>query len=267
MKKLILFIAFALVANATETLPLHILPYHDKTVKKADGAHTNHRMKKPKYQLIGCNGESGVDVSFISPSMEKTSVRLQGNVINLPRAKGDNYHAIVANMEDTNTIHSAVYYVYKHGKPSNVSPTKITNMDKAPFEIKPNPLPKEHDEYKSSLEYDFTLTLNAKPISAKVNLKTLNGTIMEVLSDENGKFSIILPNDFKNVKNSRRGTKPSHFILSSSIEETDKSYHTTFSMPYHVNPTDYWKNTPYGFLVAIIGIVFGVFLYRRSKNG
>jgi hypothetical protein len=188
-------------------------------------------------------------------------------MINLPRSMYDNYHAISAKVIDKNSIYGATYYIYKHGKPSHTSPTKITALDKLAFEIKPNPLPREHDRYKESKEYSFLVTFNNKPVSAEVNLTTLNGTKLSFKSDKNGVLKFSMPKDFEDVKNSRRVNPASYFILSSNITEGDKEYYTTLSMPYYVNPTNHWESVPWGVATMILGFLLGLFLYKRSQNG
>ena len=267
MKKIILLSIFILLLSSTQALGLQIFPHHEKSMKKNGMSHNMHSKKKKQFVIMDYNGTQEVNVTYILPSLETHNLVPKGNIVSLPKTKGDNYHAIVASVEDADNIYNASYYIYKYGMPSRQSPTKITSMDKLSLEIKPNPLPKEHNEYKTSNKYGFILTFKSKPISSKVKLTTLNGTTQEVQSDKNGNFTLILPNDFKEVKNSKMGNRPSHFMLSAKVKDADKVYHTTFTMPYHVNPNDYWQNTPYGFLVALIGLALGLFLYRRSKNG
>ncbi|QSZ42745.1 hypothetical protein GJV85_11680 [Sulfurimonas aquatica] len=267
MNKLILLVICSLVFMVSESSAMHILPYHEKSAKKEDGTHSGHMRKAPLYQLMDVDENSKVELSYYLSNLEKIDLEYSGKPVKMPRGKNDNYHAIIAKSDTNEKFVGASYYIYKYGKPSNVSPTKITLLDKLAFEIKPNPLPKEHDEYKTSKKYGFIVTLNAKPISTKINLQTLNGTTVEYTSDEDGRFSVILPNDFKDVKNSKRANRPSHFILSSKIKENTKEYETSFTMPYHVNPNDYWQNSKYGGLVALLGLVFGILIYRKSKNG
>ena len=270
MKKLILTVVFALCANASEALPIHILPHNCMLGQKAlkeQGGHKHSGMKTAMYQLVGYNGSQDAKVTYILSTLEKKDIKLKANMINLPKSKFANYHAICAEITDINKVYAATYYIYKHGMPSKTSPTKLTGMDKLTFEIKPNPLPREHDRYTSSKKYSFLVTFENRPMETEILLTTHNGSKLKLKSDKDGILEFIMPNDFKDVKNSRRANPASYFTLSSGITKDSKEYYTTLSMPYYVNPVDYWQSIPYGALVAIIGFLFGLFLYRRSKNG
>jgi len=190
------------------------------------------------------------------------------HMIHLPKSMYDNYHALTANVTQQNTHYFAVYYMYKFGKPSRTSPTKLTSMQKSTFEIIPDPLPREHDKYYGSKEYTFLLRFKNKPLAKQtVQLTTLNGSIKTVSTDKKGKFQLVLPNDFKNVKDGRRANPPSYFILSANFSQNDQQYYTTFTNPYYVNPNDYWSSIPAGVGVEGIGLVIGLFLLWRRQNG
>jgi hypothetical protein len=148
------------------------------------------------------------------------------------------------------------------------SPTKLTFKEKGFLEIIPNNLPREHDRYQGSKRYSFILKLNGKTVQNQtIKLTTLNKTIQNITTNKDGEFSVVLPNDFKNVKDGRRVNRPSYFILSSSINKDGKNYHTTFSNPYYVNPTNYWSSVPAGFGVAGLGLLIGLLILSRRKNG
>jgi len=271
MKKLLLFIAFALCANASDSLPIHILPHNcmvgQKAAKEHAGGHNHGSMKTAMYQLVGYNGSQNAKVTYILSTLEKKDIKLKANMINLPKSRYGNYHAISAEVTDKDKIYGATYYIYKHGMPSKTSPTKLTGVDKLTFEIKPNPLPREHDRYKSSKEYSFLVMFKNKPISTDVILTTHNGSKLKLKSDKDGVLEFVMPNDFEDVKNSRGANSASYFTLSSKNLDDAKEYFTTLSMPYYVNPVNYWQSIPYGVVIAILGFLFGLFLYKRSKNG
>jgi hypothetical protein len=238
-----------------------------KAAKEHGGGHNHGGMKTAMYQLVGYNGSQEANVTYILSNLEQKEIKLKANMINLPKSMYDNYHALSAKVTDKDTIYGASYYIYKHGKPSRTSPTKLTHLDKLKFEIKPNPLPREHDRYKESKSYSFLVTYENKPVSTDIKLTTLNGSEIDLKSDADGVLEFVMPKDFKDVKNSRRANPASYFILSSHIQKDAKAYYTTLSMPYYVNPVNHWQSIPYGVVVMVIGFLFGLFLYKRSKNG
>jgi len=272
MKKFIflLFVIVSFVNASIQNLPLHILPHGCLEGQKAAKGHGHHGggMKTAMYQLVGFNGSMDVDVQYYLSNLENKPLAMDANMINLPRSMYDNYHALVANVSKDNVNYSAVYYLYKHGRPSKTSPTKLTSLKKASFEIIPNNLPREHDRYYGSKSYEFILRFKEKPLQNQhITLTTLNGTNQEIFTDSEGKFKISLPNDFENVQVGRRANQPSYFILSSSIKNDAKEYHTTLSSPYHVNPTDYWSSIPAGMSIAGVGFAFGLLLLWRRNHG
>lgn len=260
---LILVLSFL---NADENLPLHILPHDCETTTNSASHHGG--KTKNMFALVGDGTSVLSEVKYILPNLEIKEVLVDENIFSLPRSMYDNYHAISVNATDQNKIYSATYYLYKHGKPSQISPTKITEFEKATFEIHPNPLPREHDRYYASKEYRFMLTFDNKAISTEVKITTLNGSELNFKSDEEGILRVILPDDFKDVKPNRGANAPSYFILSATHSDQNKSYFTTLTQEYHVNPTDYWQSITYGIFTALFGLFIGFFIYyRRVKNG
>ena len=270
MKVILLIFLLLSFLKANEKLPLHLLPHGCLDGQKAAASHGHHGggMKTVMYQLVGFNGSMDTDVKYWLSNMEVKQLKMEANMVNLPKSMYDNYHALVANTTKNNNYYTSVYYIYKHGKPSRTSPTKLTDKQKGIFEIIPNELPREHDRYFGSKTYSFILNFQNTPVQNQtIELTTLNGTKQTTTTNSNGEFEITLPNDFKNVRTGRRANQPSYFILSSSLTQGSKNFHTTFANPYHVNSTDYWNSIPAGFGVAGIGLILGLLLLWRRNNG
>ncbi|MFK5977216.1 MAG: hypothetical protein QM493_12010 [Sulfurovum sp.] len=224
--------------------------------------------KSPKYELIGLKDNAKVEVDYYLSTLEKKKVEYKSGGVALPKSGYDTYHALVANIETPNALYSATTYIFKHGRPSPVSPTKLTSLNKSKFEIRPILLPREHDRYTADQKYGFRLYFDDKIVANQsISFVTSNGTKIDTKSDKNAELQITMPSDFKDVKNSRRGNKPANFILSSSYQKDNKMFHTTLTMPYHINPNNHWQSQLYGLLVMFLGMIFGLFIYRRVKNG
>ncbi|NOQ32128.1 MAG: hypothetical protein GQ570_13510 [Helicobacteraceae bacterium] len=261
-----LTLLFALsFATTPSSETIHWLP-HGCSASSSGGSHHGGG-KVSMYELINFTPSQNAKVSYIFSTLEKKSIELAPNTATLPKSGVNNYHALIAEVSEDNRVYSAIYYIYKHGKPSQTSPTKLTSLQKVEFEIKPNPLPREHDRYSGSKEYSFLVTLDSKPQEIEVEFQTLNGTKKIYKSDANGVLKLTLPNDFKNVKHIRRANKASHFILSTKTTKNNKEYFTTLSAPYSVNPTNYWQSVSLGLITAIAGFIIGIFIYRKRKNG
>lgn len=241
--------------------------------KKATGqSHGGHGGRKAKqFQLNNSDTAAAYEAFYILPTLEKRPLTLEQSRVFLPKSGMDNYHALVINQIHDNNVNSTVRYIYGHGRPSKTSPTKITQLKKSILEIAPTPLPREHDRYKGSNTYHFELRFKGEALSnTQITLTTSNGSEATFKSDEDGEFKITLPNDFNNVKAARRANRPAEFILKASYADEDVNYTTTLSMPYHVNPIDYWQSRPMAVAVVFLGLFIGLFLFRnihKKKKG
>ncbi len=216
------------------------------------------------YRLAGIEEGMSAEVTYTLANLEQKKMSYPIGGMCLPESPWGNYHALTANAEHNGIRYSATTYIYKEGRPAKASPTKLTTTGKSPFEIRPIHLPREHDRYTASMQYGFVLIRDGKPLAdTKVSFESTNGTKMELVSDKYGRFTLELPSDFKEVAKSRRGNKPADFILSSE----DGSYRTSLTMPYHINPNEHWQSVPYGVLTMLLGMLAGLLLYRKVKNG
>jgi hypothetical protein len=262
MKRLLPILIVALSWLGAEGLVWH------KAVKKikplTTNAHHGGHGGMSHYELKGFKDGSKVSVDYYLANLEKKSMEYPKGGMCLPKSPFGNYHALVATGEIDGKVYSATTYIYKHGRPAKVSPTKLTSIDKVKFEIRPIHLPREHDRYTADKKYGFMLNFEGKPLANQsIKLSTSNGSKLSFTSDSNGELKVTLPSDFKEVKKTRRGNRPANFILSATYQ----NYHTTLTMPYHINPNNHWQSIPYGILVMLLGMLAGFFIYRRVNNG
>lgn len=214
------------------------------------------------------NTEMNASSHLILPDLSEQNLTLKRSILMLPKPSMGGYYAMVAEGNETNSTFSAVRYLSLHGRPCKVSPTKLTALPKTDLEIVPNPLHREHDRYTASKTYRFLLRFQGKPLAnTAVTLETHDTPVQTYTTDQSGAFSITLPNDFKNVKVGRNENKPSEFLLSTQHRDGEHLYKSTLSMPYYVNPNDFWQSQSYGTSVIAIGFLGGIFFYRRIKKG
>ncbi|MBN2896780.1 MAG: hypothetical protein JXK05_12910 [Campylobacterales bacterium] len=219
----------------------------------------------PAYHLDGFAPTT--QITYIDPQLNTHELNATHPHVTLPKSAFGSYHVLVAQNDTPALYASALTYIYGHGKPSDRSPRLLTEYPKAQFEITPDPLPREHDRYTASKKYRFVVTCKGKPVAAKVHLQTQNGTRETFESDAYGVVELTLPNDFKAVTTGRRANAPASFTLGASLVQEGRTYETTLSAHYHVNPTDYWQSEPYGAAVALLGFGLGVLAMRRKTNG
>lgn len=214
------------------------------------------------------NHDGNVSVYLLHPDLSGKPLNFKTNTVMLPKPAMGGYYALVADGKEANSTYSAVRYLSLQGRPSKVSPTQLTALPKGSLEIIPDPLHREHDRYTASKSYRFLLHFQGKSlINTAVKLETHDTPAQTYTSDQTGAFTITLPNDFKNVKVGRGENKPSEFLLSTEYREGGHLYKSTLTMPYSLNPNDYWQSQSYGAVAIFIGFLGGLVFYRRIKKG
>lgn len=213
------------------------------------------------------NMEGNASATLILPDLSTQSLPMNRNTVILPKPRIGGYYALVSESRSGESVYSAVRYLSLQGRPAKISPTRLTALVKSSLEIVPDPLHREHDRYTASKSYRFILKYKGKPLAnSSVTLETHNSAVQTYRSDDKGAFTVTLPNDFENVQTGRSENKPSEFLLNVEHKEGKDLYISTFSMPYYVNPNDYWQSQPYGAGAVFIGFLGGLFLYRRHKT-
>lgn len=240
------------------------------TMKEGEACPHHGPRAAPMFNLEGFSPEGEVFVRYLLPTLDAKEVELKGKMAMLPRTGMSNYHALTA----TGTMHgvafTAVRYRYGMGRPSKTSPTVLTGASKGALEIQPDPLPREHDQYKGSKSFRFKVLFEGKPFSTDVEFVTSNGTEAVYRSDARGVVEVPFPNDFADVRTGRRSNRSADGVLTATHSEGNGHYAASLSMPYYVNPTDYWQSVPQGFLLIGAGLLLGVggvFRIKRSRNG
>jgi hypothetical protein len=214
------------------------------------------------------NTEANAHARLILPDLSEENLTFKRSTLMLPKPSMAGYYAMVAEGNDTNGSFSAIRYLSLHGRPCKVSPTKLTALPKTDLEIVPDPLHREHDRYTASKSYRFLLRFQGKPLAnTAVTLETHDTPAHTYTTDQTGAFAISLPNDFKNVKVGRSENKPSEFLLSTHHRDGEHLYKTSLSMPYSLNPNDFWQSQSYGTGMIMIGFLGGLVFYRRIKKG
>jgi hypothetical protein len=239
---------------------------HGEHPQGEHGKHSGHGMGEAT-MLHVMNLEGNSSATLITPDLSKEDLNLSDTTLNLPKASVGGYYTLVLTHRADNQVDSAIRYLSQQGRPSKVSPTKLTALPKTDLEIVPNPLHREHDHYTASKSYRFLLTFQGKPLAdTPITLETQNNSLVNYTTDKTGALTITLPNDFKNVSSEKSENKPSEFLLKTRYQDGEVVYVTTLSMPYSLNPNDYWQSQKYGAGAIFIGFLGGLFLYRRSKK-
>lgn len=244
-------------------------PRIDQTHQKEQklGSHGSHGNKVEMFTL-GNQGSDSTSIRLIRPDLSSETLSLEEGNLKLPKATSGGFYALIAEENTTDGYFSAVRYISAMGKPSKVSPEKLTDLPKTVLEIVPSPLHREHDRYTASKSYRFIVTFMGKPLPmTNVILETQKTGAKSFMTDSRGEITVSLPNDFTDATPKRSENKPSEFLLSVSHAEGGKTYLSTFSMPYYVNPNDFWQSQSWGAGAAAFGFFGGMILYSRFRKG
>ncbi len=245
-------------------------PIHVMAVMKWQPAPMKHhqgmdhsRMAAKSFQLTE---HHDAKVFFWKPDLKSKLLPLDNDQVKVKSTGMDNYHALVAKKRTKELTEVAIRYPYMRGKPSGFSPKVLVGGVKASYEIMPSPLPREHRRYHAARDAVFVVRYEGQPVpKTAVTLTTANGTILEEISDRNGAVRFTLPDDFAETKPGRRNNKPAEFVVYSEFADKGRSYRTTFSDKYHVDPR-HWKSTQLGTVVLAFGFISGVVITRRSRK-
>jgi hypothetical protein len=236
-----------------------------KKEKSAAGghAHGGERAGKPFY----LSDSVGAEAEIWLPTLVRRplSVDLRG-VVNVTGTGVLNYHLLYARRKGEGSDEVALRYHYLNGKPIGESPRRLLAYRKAPLDIAPSPLTREHQRYLGSTSAEYVLLFKNKPlVEQALTLTTSNGTSLELKSDAEGRVVVPLPDDFQSVEAGRRANEPAEFVLATHYSDKGVEYHTTLSADYYVNPS-HWRSTAGGFLAMLVGFVGGLTVLRRNRN-
>ena len=221
------------------------------------------RMAAKSFQLTE---HHDAKVFFWKPDLKSKLLPLDNDQVKVKPTGMDNYHALVAKRRSNNLTEVAIRYPYMRGKPSGFSPKRLTGGVKASYEIMPAPLPREHRRYNAAKDAVFVLRYEGQPVkNTAAILTTANGTTLKATSDRNGAIRFTLPDDFSETKPGRRNNKPAEFVVFSEYSNKDRIYKTSFSAPYHVDPS-HWRSTQLGTAVLVFGFLSGVVITRRNRK-
>lgn len=181
-----------------------------------------------------------------------------------------NYHWVIAREESTGEVRvaSAVWYF---GNPGD-SPKDLLKAPKHELEIVPDPLPREHGNYRESEKWRFLVRLNGQPLAGQpVTLETEFGSRSTVLSDAAGFATVLFPRDFKPAgaaagEQGGHGPRRAAFVLSTAKEMGGRRYLTAFNHTYGQDG-DRNKSLGWGATFGLVGMLAATPLLRRRKTG
>jgi len=232
-----------------------------QSASKSPNAHSGHGGAT----MLALNGaeDKNVTLSYLLPDLSVSTAEMKYGMIT-PKINMGGYYALTAVSKDVNGSDFAIRYLSANGKPTKVSPVKLTEKQKNILEIVPNPLPREHDRYTASKDYQFTVFYDGKPLGNSDVLLNVGENTTVIKAASNGKVGIPLPNNFSGVTPDDRKSK--EFVLLVSKTDGNMTHTASFSAPYYPNPNDWWQSQSLGFGGVVLGFLGGLALYMRKTR-
>ncbi|RMH60572.1 MAG: hypothetical protein D6678_05490 [Zetaproteobacteria bacterium] len=220
-------------------------------------------------QMFRLEDGTGASARLMQPDLAVHPLPLAGDGRVTIKPDGKEYfHVLIAERDTPSGHESAIRYFHLFGRPTGVSPERVTDARKTALEIVPDPLPREHWSYLSNHSFEFVLRFNGKPLADHpVTLTTSNGTELTLKSDANGRVRLTFPDDFPEVHPGFMHNKPAGFTLRLAHVSQGKRYLTTLAGDYRTDPA-HWQSFYGGVLVAGGGVLLGGFLgWRLRRRG
>lgn len=185
--------------------------------------------------------------------------------------KVGNYHWLQARGEEGREVRVAntVAYFSNPGP----APTALLAQARSELELVPEPLPREHGQYRESEKWTFLVRFQGQPLDNQpVLLETEAGTRMPLASDAQGRVRVLFPRDMGNAKGTGPAAagghgraRPGGFVLSTLYEVGGRRYLTAFNGSYGPDP-ERSRSLAAGLGFGFLGMVLAVPLLRRPRS-
>jgi hypothetical protein len=223
-----------------------------------------HSHRGPKKLML--SNAQGAKVTLWKPDLTTQLLEPEHGAFTLPKTGMDNYHAIVAEKDWGGVKEAVIRYEYTFGPPSKRSPSELAAAVKTEFEIVPDPIPREHYRYHADQTWGFILRLHGDPVAKiPVIFESENGSRLEATSDQSGRVSFHIPDDFPDIVEGERDRRSAAFAITAETSDDGIEYQTMLTSDYRMTPS-HWKSTELGLLVAGIGLITGGLIGRVRKE-
>ncbi|MCG7965469.1 MAG: hypothetical protein JAY63_02645 [Candidatus Thiodiazotropha taylori] len=208
----------------------------------------------------------GATITYIKPDLSSQTITPVMGKVTMPVSGVDNYHALVVEKDWGDHKEVIIRYQYMFGRPSKQNPVKLTAAQKSEFEIVPDPLPREHYRYHSQQSWGFLARYQGELLSNHpLTLTTSNGSQQTLHTDEHGRVSFEIPDDFPGLTEGERSKQTAQLTISGEYQQNNTNYSTQLVADYRVNPS-HWQSTELGLLVLGIGFLAGGYLGQNLKK-
>ena len=150
------------------------------------------------------------------------------------------------------------------------APTQMLGQAKSELEIVPQPLPREHWQYRENERWNFLVRYQRLPLpGARVHLETAAGSRADVVTDANGMVQLIFPADLPRQGNGHAGghgmAPAGKFVLAVMHQDGQHRYLSTFNYTYSRDAMagrSIWAGSAF----MLLGGILAVPLLRRRQE-
>ncbi|MDJ0808122.1 MAG: hypothetical protein QNJ78_14970 [Gammaproteobacteria bacterium] len=238
---------------------------HGATETQQQAHHGGHHQHRRGPKTIHLENAENAVITLWNPDLSTRSLQAENGIITVPNTGINSYHAVVAESVIGDKVETLIRYEYLRGRPADDSPAKLAAAAKTRFEIVPDPIPREHYHYHSDQTWGFILLFDGQPLAdAKVLLQTDHGSQTEGVTDQAGRVSLHIPDDFPDIQPGERDKRSADLRVSAETQVDNIHYRTVLSADYRINPA-HWQSFGWGIAVAGLGFLVGGFI-GRVKN-
>lgn len=200
------------------------------------------------------------------PAVRQREFSLSDGVAHISSAapKIGNYHWVVLREVSPAGIRvaSTVWYFSNPG----ASPENLLAKPKHELEIVPQPLPREHGQYRESEKWRFLVRLYGKPMAGqRLTLETEFGSRSHFVTDAEGFATVLFPRDFPTEPPGGHGRPSAAFVLSTEHAEGEHRYQTAFNLRYGPD-ADRGRSLAWGAAFGLAGMLAATPLLRRRQR-
>jgi hypothetical protein len=228
-------------------------------------------MPRPEGVAFRPLGLSSNEISIYGPKDEtpaKAVVEQGSALVTPPGGMGGNYHWLIAREESPEqvTVASTAWYFSNPG----ASPKALLQRVRHELEIIPDPLPREHSQYREGERWRFLVRFRGKPLPGiKLQLETEAGTRSSMVVDRDGIATVVLPRDLdpasaKGGGHMSRGPRGG-FVLAVRHEAEGRRYLTAFNGNYGADPGR-TQSLAWGAGFGVLGMALALPLVIRRKE-
>ncbi len=191
----------------------------------------------------------------------------EGARIESAAPQAGNYHWVVARQEIPGAVPevrvaSTAWYFSNPGP----APTELLRRSRHELEIIPDPLPREHGNYRESEKWRFLVRLQGRPLAGQpLTLETEFGSRTTAQTDDQGYATVLFPRDFKAASGDGtggHGRRRAGFVVATEREDGGRRYLTAFNHGY-AQDDDRDRSLAWGAAFGLVGMIGALPLLRR----